>query len=601
MYYVVVMAYAWHYAAASFGMAWTKPTAFLHVENDEAGLPKTAAEVPADRIRLYLDAPNESAKQRLEELEAGKLEGRRLPVLTPPEVEQRLRVERAKDPAERIHYVSLSQNVSHYFDQKCLGGFHASIWFLDGQIRALEQAPEDETPEEADQRLARKRQFEAVLAAHRGERFKLSPNLVIGALVTWLLIFLIIFRGVKNVGRVVMFTVPLPVILLLVLLVRGITLPGATEGILYYLKPNWEMLKSAKVWIAAYSQIFFSLSLGFGILIAYASYMPRESDVTNSAFITSFGNCATSFLGGLAVFSVLGYLAHMQGTEVGKLEGIGGFGLAFQTYPVALAQMPGPKALIAILSLLFFLCLITLGIDSAFSLVEGMVAGFRDRFPGLSRPLMTAVLCLIGFGGSLFVCTRSGLVWLDILDHWTNQYGLVLVGLLECVAVGYFFNLDELKDYINEHSEVKVHYWFDLFIKFVTPAILIYLLAAQFLQDITQPYGGYDQFMEHAVDIAGWGVFAVLLVLAFILGRNWRTLAWAVAGLAVFGAFFAYFSLALPDRKPAELMAPAIMGAVGAVLLFGGLITAIHIACKTRHMAGPSLEAGTPPPDKDAQ
>ena len=189
---------------------------------------------------------------------------------------------------------------------------------------------------------------------------------------------------------------------------------------------------------------------------------------------------------------------------------------------------------------------------------------------------------------------------LDILDNWCGNYGLALVGLLECIAVGYFFHFDELKDYINKHSEIKVHYWFDVCIKFLTPGILIYLLASQFLKDIGQPYGGYDQVLRHAVTVAGWGVFFVLFVLAFILGSNWWALGSTVVGLAVFGAFLLYFQLTLPDGEYGSVVAPAIMGAVGAVLLFGGLIASILNSRKTRHMAGLSLER-MPTPEREEE
>jgi NSS family neurotransmitter:Na+ symporter len=399
-----------------------------------------------------------------------------------------------------------------------------------------------------------------------------------------------------------MITVPLPVILLLVVLVRGLTLDGATAGLVYYLKPNWEMLKDPSVWIAAYGQIFFSLSLGFGILIAYASYMPPESDVTNSAFITSFGNCATSFIAGMAVFSVLGYLAWLTGQDVKDVVA-GGPGLVFVTYPIALAKMPMGTFGIAIISFLFFVCLITLGIDSAFSIVEGMAAGFRDRFPGISRQGVSAVFCILGFIGSLFFCTRSGLMWLDIVDHWVSNYGLALVGLLECVAVGYFFHLEKLKDYINEHSEIKVHNWFDACIKVITPAILIFLLASQFLSDISGTYGGYDKVLTYSVTVAGWGWFLLILLVALLLARHYKTMIGVVAAGALFVGFLKYFEATSdPGQfRAADLVAPALMGAVAAAILFGGLIACIIVAVRSHHMAGFSLEAHEEPAEPPAE
>ena len=588
LYYVVIMGYAWHYAAASFGVAWTKPAPAYKVEGGGAE-PVRVKEIPPERIRLYVLARSETAYERLQKLQARKPEAERFLVLTEQELAERNEGEQSKPESERLHYTALDENIGNYFSQTCLGRFRPDVWIAQGRSAEIaanrEELSRVEKGQAAGDAESIRTQIEALKQAREpyvGDMFKITPTLALGALITWLLIFLIIFKGVRNVGRVVMVTVPLPIILLTIMLIRGLTLPGSTTGLIYYLKPNWEMLKDPGVWIAAYGQIFFSLSLGFGILIAYASYMPKDSDVTNSAFITSFANCATSFFAGLAVFSVLGYLAYLHGQEVADVVA-GGPGLVFITYPVALAEMPMARWAIAILSFLFFLCLITLGIDSAFSILEGIIAGFRDRFPRLSKPRLTAMFCGLGFLGSLLFSTRAGLMWLDIVDNWMSNYGLVLVGLLECIAVGYFFHIEELKDYINEHSEIKVHYWFDAFVKFVTPAILIFLLGTQFLRDITQTYGGYDKILQYSVTVAGWGWLVAIFAIALALGKSWHELGWTVSSIIVFGLVFAYLRITGGAQvQPGELVGPAATGAVAAVLLFGGLIICIRIAVRSR-------------------
>jgi len=561
-YYVAIMAYAWHYAAASWNVAWTRPVP-VHEVKTEDGVPKVK-EYPAGNVRLYIPVRDEEQRRREQEAQQSRGPEERVPVLTPVEVDEL----RNKPENRDVRFVSLTQNVENYFNEVVLGKFRPGYW---GKAAAAARGDQAERA-----------------PPYTGQMFGLTPGLLIGALITWLAIFLIIFKGIHNVGKVVMITVPLPVILLLIVLLRGVTLPGSGEGLLYYLKPNWEMLKDPSVWIAAYGQIFFSLSLGFGILIAYASYMPPESDVTNSAFITSLGNCATSFLAGLAVFSVLGYLAYVQGQNVEDVVA-GGPGLVFVTYPIALAKMPMAGWAIGILSFLFFACLITLGIDSAFSLIEGSVTGLLDRFPWISRPAMTAVLCIVGFSGTLFFCTSSGLMWLDIVDRWMSNYGLVLVGLLECIAVGYFAHLDELKDYINKHSEIKVHNWFDAFVKVITPAILIFLLTSQFLTDITNVYGGYDGILKHSVTLAGWGWFAFIICAALLLARHYKMVA-AIGGTGLLFLLILAWLRAATDLPVGQVVAPAAMAAVAAALLFGGLAACIWVAIKTHHAAGLQLE-----------
>jgi SNF family Na+-dependent transporter len=590
VYYVVIMSYAWRYCVASFNVAWTKPApVFERRETDTGEL--VIERYPADSVQLCMVAPNEKAYQRLRKLQDPKPADERLPVFTIAQLQKVRKAESQKPYSERILYVSLAENVKNYFNETVLGGFHPELWSYRGKIRALqEESNRAELPPEQARELRRRASaMQASIEEDASGMFDLNIPLVLGALITWIIIYLIIFKGVKNVGRVVMLTVPLPIVLLLLILVRGVTLPGAAQGLFYYLKPNWSMLTNPEVWINAYGQVFFSLSLGFGILIAYASYMPEESDVANSALITSFGNCATSFFAGLAVFSVLGYLAYVNGQAVENVVS-GGPGLVFITYPIALAKMPMGTWAISIVSLLFFICLVTLGIDSAFSLVEGIVTGFRDHIKEVSKPLLSGLFCAIGFAASLFICTRSGLMWLDILDNWMANYGLALVGLLECIAVGYFFHIEELREYINKHSEVKIHRWFDAFVKFVTPTILIVLLARQLLGDIAQPYGGYDQIMRHATHIGGWGVFFGLIVLSFILGRSWHIIGWTSVGLVVTCGLWTYFNVMLPDATTSELIAPAVMGAVAVSLLCGGLVTSVYIARKTHHMAGLSME-----------
>jgi hypothetical protein len=205
---------------------------------------------------------------------------------------------------------------------------------------------------------------------------------------------------------------------------------------------------------------------------------------------------------------------------------------------------------------------------------------------------MSAIFCLAGLAGSLLFCTRSGLMWLDIVDNWMSNYGLPFVGLMECIAVGYFFHIEELKDYINTHSELKVHNWFDACIKFITPAVLIFLLARQVITDLGATYGGYDGVLTHSVTLAGWGWFALILCVAMLLSRYYVAMVGALCvGVLSFG-FFRYLRATVETEAFAagDLYAPAVMGAVAATILFGGLAVCIYIAIKTHHVAGLSME-----------
>ncbi len=382
-----------------------------------------------------------------------------------------------------------------------------------------------------------------------GEMWTPVWHLALGLVATWGAVFWIVYRGVKRVGKVVMWTVPLPVLLLVILAIRGFTLPGAGEGISYYLTPNFESLTNPRVWLAAYGQVFFSLTIGFGVMIAYASYRSKKSDVTNNAFICSFANCATSFFAGFAVFSVLGFLAYARGgvpvSEVVK----GGPGLAFITYPTAISQMGElGRFWPPIMAVAFFVMLLTLGIDSLFSLTEGIVAGLHDRYSWISRGKVTGVMCVFCCAvGIVLFGNKAGLNWLDIFDHWANDYGLAIVGLLQCLIIGYLYNTDELRDYINEVSEIKLWGWWELCIKLLAPAVLVYLLASQFIAELGrgQLYGASGSAFDAYLWIAPAG-FAVLFVAAFALSRKWTNLKLIGGGMVVFLVMLSLICLIRP-------------------------------------------------------
>lgn len=296
---------------------------------------------------------------------------------------------------------------------------------------------------------------------------------VIGLAATWYLVYLSIVKGVLRVGKIVMVTVPLPLVLLVLLVLRGLTLPNAMSGLAYYLSPDWSRLLVADTWIEAYSQVFFSLSVGWGILIAYSSYMSRKTDVVNNAYITSFANCGFSFLAGFAVFSTLGFLASAINTPIGDMSTIGG-GLAFITYPTAIENFPGGGVIQALVAIGFFLMLFTLGIDSAFSIVEAVATAMYDKFK-MTRTTVTRILCAGGFVLGLIYCFGAGNRWLDITDKFLSDFGLALVAFVQCVLVAWVIPRSKFRDLmvnINERSELKIGPIWTFSLRYVTPLVL---------------------------------------------------------------------------------------------------------------------------------
>ncbi len=326
-------------------------------------------------------------------------------------------------------------------------------------------------------------------------------------IIGWICIFFIIYSGVKGLGRVVMVTVPLPFILILILMIRGLTLEGAMDGMNFYLAPDFSAIFDASVWIAAYGQVFYTLSLAMGILIAYASYLPKNSDISNNAFMTSFADCLVAFLAGIAVFSTTGYMAYQLDVPVGEVVA-SGVGLAFVAYPEAISLMPVAPELIGVL---FFITIFTLGLDSAFSLTEGIVCAIMDKF-NMKRSQATVLISVLAFLVGLVFVTRGGLFWLDLVDFYIMSYGLTVVGLFTCILVGWVYGADRIRGYINEISEVYVGIWFDICIKFITPIILTVLLVLNIYENIISPYEGYPGWMQL---VGGVIVMAAILIVGY--------------------------------------------------------------------------------------
>jgi len=347
-----------------------------------------------------------------------------------------------------------------------------------------------------------------------------SIPLLISLAITWIGIYLCVRKGAESVGKVVWVSVNLPILVLIIMFLRGVTLPGAMDGIRMYLTPDWSQLRNPSVWAAAYGQIFFTLSVGFGVMSAYASFRPKKTDIVNSSFITGLSNSGIEFFAGFAVFAVVGFMATQLQVQPNQLEsagyGIGGPGLAFITYAKAIAMLPALQQLFGIL---FFLMLFSLGIDSAFSLTEAASVALADKFR-FDRHSVNVVICIAGFFGGILFTTGGGIHWLDIIDHWMNQYGLVVVALLECLFLGWFFNIRWLQQEIDKHAEVKLKGWWIPMVKYVTPIVLGYITITAFIQEVRTPYGGLTEegvpvYPSWALWVGGWGLCIFLLVLSF--------------------------------------------------------------------------------------
>ena len=343
-------------------------------------------------------------------------------------------------------------------------------------------------------------------------------NIVWPLILSWVAMYFCIFRGVRLVGRIVWLTVPLPWLMLLILTVRGLTLEGSMQGLAYYLDPVWSELAKPITWRYAFGQVFFSLSLAYGIMITYASFLHRKSDINNNAAIISIADFATSFVAGLAVFATLGGMAfatQQAGSPV-TVENVADSGpsLAFVAFPYALAQLPYS----AWFSFIFFFALVTLGIDSAFSMTESILASIVDK-TGWRRSIVLPMMSFVGLGFGLVYVTKGGLNWLGTIDGFVNgTWGIAFMGLLECVVVGWLWRIGILRRHANSRSDWKLGKWWDYLIRLVIPIVLGTLFFWQLFDDISGACGFLrtpqgEWILPNCVGLAVVGLAPVLSVI----------------------------------------------------------------------------------------
>lgn len=341
-------------------------------------------------------------------------------------------------------------------------------------------------------------------------------GILIPLLIAWLINFVVLYSGVrKGIELANKIFIPVLIFMILAITVRGLTLPGAIDGLNYLFRPDFSAITNWEVWITAYGQIFFTLSIGFAIMTAYSSYLPKKSDIVNNGFITGLGNCGFSLLAGIGVFSIVGYMAHASGQPFEEVV-TQSLGLAFVAFPSAISQMPGSPALFGVL---FFLSLVFAGLSSFISINEACVSALMDKF-GAARKKVVPIYCLVAGGISLWMATNAGLFFLDIVDHFCNSIGIVFGVIFEALLIGWFFKIHVLKDHVNAISDFPVGGWWPFTIKFVTIAILGYSGIKNVISDLTTPYGDYAWSSIIAV---GWMVPILAIVLGVVLSSmGWK-------------------------------------------------------------------------------
>ncbi|XP_077994606.1 sodium- and chloride-dependent GABA transporter 2-like isoform X1 [Glandiceps talaboti] len=289
----------------------------------------------------------------------------------------------------------------------------------------------------------------------------------------WILVYLCVFKGVRSTGRVVYFTATFPYILLFILLIRAVTLEGALNGIIFYLRPNIDKLKESQVWIDAGTQIFFSYSIGLGTLVALGSYNKFHNNFYRDCITFACFNSGTSLLGGFVIFSVLGFMANKYDVPVEKVAKSGP-GLAFIAYPAAIAEMP----IAPLWSILFFFMLILLGLDSEFVSVEGFVTSICDLFPQQLRvgtyrkPFFILVCCIFWFFIGLILIMEGGMYVFQIFDYYSaSGIALLWVSFFQAAAIGWVYGPKRMYEHFELMLGWRPDMWNFISWVFFTPAL----------------------------------------------------------------------------------------------------------------------------------
>lgn len=327
-------------------------------------------------------------------------------------------------------------------------------------------------------------------------------RLTLCLLFSWISIFVVIVRGVKSSGKAAYFLALFPYVIMVTLLIRGATLPGAGQGILFFIEPQWGELLNPEVWYNAVTQAFFSLNICFGTLIMYSSYNDFNHNVYRDAMIVTTLDTFTSLLAGCTIFSILGNLMYELGID--DIQGVvqGGTGLAFVSYPDAISKFDAVPQLFAVL---FFLMLYTLGIGSAVALSGAVITVICDSFPNLKYWIVALATCIVGFIGGLVYVTPGGQYILTLVDFYGANFTVFILGTIEMIGIAWIYGVDNLCNDLEFMLGKKMGIYWRLCWGAVTPVLMLVILVYSMV--IMKPETYHDEPFPTSAYAAGWILF----------------------------------------------------------------------------------------------
>ncbi|XP_037818800.1 sodium-dependent nutrient amino acid transporter 1-like [Lucilia sericata] len=343
------------------------------------------------------------------------------------------------------------------------------------------------------------------------------PNLylTLTLFVSWIVIFLVIRRGVKSSGKAAYFLAIFPYLVLIALLIRSVTLDGAVDGIIFFLNPQWNELLNLKVWKEAVVQCFFSLAVGCGPIIMFSSYNRFNHPIYRDAMIVTSLDTVTSMLAGITIFGILGNLAHNLNITNIKEVVKSGTALAFISYPDAIAKFQAIPQLFAVL---FFFMLFVLGVGSIVALQSTIVTIICDQYKSLKYWVVALITSICGFLLGVVYVTPGGQWILNLVDFYGGTYVIFALAIFEIVGVIWIYGLQNFCDDVEFMTHRKVSMYWRICWSFLTPVMMtiIFIYSVITIEPLT--YKGIDY--PDSANAAGWIIF-IIGILQFPLWGLW--------------------------------------------------------------------------------
>ncbi|KAJ8911960.1 hypothetical protein NQ315_012771 [Exocentrus adspersus] len=335
-------------------------------------------------------------------------------------------------------------------------------------------------------------------------------------LLSWIVGYFCVIKGVKTSGKAVYFTALFPYVILTALVVQGCILEGAIDGIRLYIYPQWEKLLEVNVWAQAASQTFYSFGIGCGSLITLASYNNFNNNCVNDVLIVSFTNAFTSVYAGFAIFGMLGFLANQMDIPVEDVAADGP-GLAFVAYPEAILRLPAPT----VWSILFFFMLFVLGLGCQFAGVEAISCLIMDKWPQVRKKqiYLTLGICTTCFVLAIPMCFSGGIYIFTLMEWNTASWAILLIGFCEATVVSWVYGcnkfIDNMADMKMKLSKFSRYFWWTSWV-IITPATLLGIFAFQ-MSNFSRIY--YEDYTFPLwADSIGWMIGLTTLAPLFVFG-----------------------------------------------------------------------------------